>query len=190
MSFPAAISLRVGLVAKIGSELTVRRKSLRFCRQVGGRHGLPELAVVEVERFAALHQVGTQELREGGHVALRITGSQQFYAGLMAYNLVRGLIAAAAEQSGCRPLELSFTKVHGLLASILTELFLSCMSNTARASRLEWLLAEASTAKLPRRRRPRQSEPRAQYYPPQTFPKIKGSRDEARRALKKSIAKS
>lgn len=115
---------------------------------------------------------------------------KEFYAGLMAYNLVRGLMAAAAEQSGCRPLELSFTKVHGLLASILTELFLTCMSNTARASRLEWLLAEASAAKLPRRRKPRQSEPRAQYYPPQTFPKIKGSRDEARRALKKSISKS
>lgn len=115
---------------------------------------------------------------------------KEFYAGLMAYNLVRGLMAAAAEQSGCRPVELSFTKVHGLLAAVLTELFLSWMSATAGNSRLQWLLAEASAARLPRRRKPRQSQPRAQYYKPQVFPKIKGSRQQACEALKKSLSKS
>jgi hypothetical protein len=115
---------------------------------------------------------------------------KEFYAGLMAYNLVRGLMAAAARQSGCRPLELSFTRVHGLLASILTEIFLAWMSGPARDNRLQWLLAEASAARLPRRRRPRQNEPRAQYYEPRVFPKIKGSREEARVALKKSLSKN
>ena len=115
---------------------------------------------------------------------------KEFYAGLMAYNLVRGLMAAAAQESGCRPVDLSFTKVHGLLASILTELFLAWMSGPACNRRLQWLLAEASAARLPRRRKPRQNEPRAQYYKPQIFPKIKGSRDEARDALKKSPKKS
>jgi len=107
--------------------------------------------------------------------------SKEFYAGLMAYNLVRGLMATAAVQAGCSPMELSFSKVHGLLASVLTELFLCAMSGSAR---LLWLLEEASAAKLPRRRKPRPSEPRAQYYEPQVFPKIKGSRAEARQALK------
>jgi len=115
---------------------------------------------------------------------------KEFYAGLMAYNLVRGLMAAAAEESGCRPVELSFTKVQGLLASVLTELFLAWMSGPTRSSRLEWLLAEASAARLPRRRKPRQNEPRAQYHKPQVFPTIKGSRDEARDALKKSLSKN
>jgi hypothetical protein len=115
---------------------------------------------------------------------------KEFYAGLMAYNLVRGLMAAAAAESGCRPVELSFTKVHVLLAVTLTELFMARMSGPARNHRLLWLLAEASAAKLPRRRKPRQNEPRAQYYQPQVFPKIKGSRDEARKALEKSISKS
>jgi len=115
---------------------------------------------------------------------------KEFYAGLMAYNLVRGLMAAAAAEAGCRPLELSFSRVHVLLASVLTELFMEWMSDPARDSRLRWLLAEASAARLPRRRKPRQDEPRAQYYEPQTFPKIKGSRDEARAALKKSLAKN
>jgi hypothetical protein len=115
---------------------------------------------------------------------------KEFYAGLMAYNMVRGLMAAAAQASGCRPVELSFTKAHGLLASVLTELFMAWMSGSARNNRLLWLLAEASAAKLPRRRKPRQNEPRAQYYEPQVFPKIKGTRDEARDALKKSLSKS
>jgi IS4 transposase len=44
---------------------------------------------------------------------------KEFYAGLMAYNLVRGLMAMAAEQGGCQPAELSFTKVQGLLASVI-----------------------------------------------------------------------
>jgi len=99
-------------------------------------------------------------------------------------------MAAAAQESGCRPVDLSFTKVHGLLASMLTELFLAWMSGPACNRRLQWLLAEASAARLPRRRKPRKNEPRGQYYKPQIFPKIKGSRDEARDALKKSLPKS
>jgi len=109
---------------------------------------------------------------------------KEFYAGLMAYNLVRGLMAAAAVQSDCSPTELSFSKVHLLLASVMTELFMTWMSAPARKNRLLWLLAEASQARLPRRRKPRQNEPRAQYYKPQVFPKIKGSRQQARAALK------
>ena len=109
---------------------------------------------------------------------------KEFYAGLMAYNLVRGLMAAAAAESGCSPMELSFSKVHILLASILSELFMAWMTGPARHSRLCWLLAEASAARLPRRRKPRQNEPRAQYPKPQSFPPIKGTREEARHELK------
>ena len=115
---------------------------------------------------------------------------KEFYAGLMAYNLVRGLMAMAAEQAGCQPAELSFTKVHGLLASVITELFMSCMSSPPRLSRLAWLLQEAAGAKLPTRTKPRPNEPRAQYYPPQVYPKMKGSRQEAREKLKNGTAKN
>ena len=115
---------------------------------------------------------------------------KEFYAGLMAYNLVRGLMAAAAAQAGCRPVELSFSRIHGLLAAILTELFMAWVSQPARYRRLLWLLAEAAAAKMPRRRHPRQNEPRAQFYDPQVFPKMKGSRAEMRRKLKKCPAKS
>lgn len=116
--------------------------------------------------------------------------SKEFYAGLMAYNLVRGLMATAAAQAGCKPLELSFSKVHGLLAAILMEVFMAGMSATYREQRLLWMLTEAAAARLPRRRKPRPNEPRAQYYEPQIFPKMKGSRAQARRALKKASSKS
>ena len=115
---------------------------------------------------------------------------KEFYAGLMAYNLVRGLMAAAAAETGGRPGELSFAKAQLLLASVLTELFRAWMSGPRRDARLLWLLTEAAAAKLPRRRKPRPNEPRAQHHKPQAFPTIKGSREEARKALKKSRSKS
>lgn len=115
---------------------------------------------------------------------------KEFYAGLMAYNLIRGLMATASAHSGCRPAELSFTKVHGLLAAVLTELFLQSMSDSLRHARLLWLLTEASAATLHKRRKPRPNEPRAQYHKPQGFPKMKSSREEARDALKKCFSKS
>ena len=115
---------------------------------------------------------------------------KEFYIGLMAYNLVRGLMVMAAAQAGCSPLQLSFAKVHELLASIVTELFLDWIPTRLRKRRLLLLLSEASAAKLPRRRKPRPNEPRAQYYKPQTFPKMKESRPEARLALKNPLPKS
>jgi putative transposase len=114
---------------------------------------------------------------------------KEFYAGLMAYNLVRGLMTAAAGQTGGSPSQLSFAKVRVLLAAVIVELGMGAMSRAACDQRLRWLLTEASAARLPRRAKPRQNEPRAQYYEPQVFPKIKGSRAEARRALKKSLQK-
>ena len=115
---------------------------------------------------------------------------KEFYAGLMAYNLVRGLMAAAAAQTGGRPAELSFAKVRLLLAAVITELWMKDMAPTAARQRLQWLLAEAAAARLPRRAKPRPSEPRAQYYEPQVFPKMKGSRAAMRRKLKNHPAKS
>lgn len=115
---------------------------------------------------------------------------KEFYAGLMAYNLVRGLMAAAAGQADCSPSQLSFAKVRLLLASVVVELWMGCVSRTACDQRLAWLLDEAAAARLPRRTKPRQNEPRAQYYEPQVFPKMKGSRTDARRALKISNLKS
>lgn len=115
---------------------------------------------------------------------------KEFYAGLMAFNLVRGLMAAAAQQAGVSTSQLSFTKVRLLLAAVLLELWREGMSHAAVQRRLVWLLAEAAAARLPRRAKPRPSEPRAQYYEPQVFPKMKGSRAQMRRKLNAALQKS
>jgi hypothetical protein len=115
---------------------------------------------------------------------------KEFYAGLMAYNLVRGLMTATAEQTGGSPSQLSFAKVRLLLAAVIVELGMGSRSRAAVDQRLLWLLTEAAAARLPRRAKLRQNEPRAQYYEPQVFPKIHGSRAEARRGLKKSPPKN
>lgn len=117
---------------------------------------------------------------------------KEFYAGLMAYNLVRALMTAAAQQEppGAGPLQLSFSQVQGLLASAVTELFMTWMSRPACQRRLLWLLQEAAGAKLAARRKPRPNQPRAQYYKPQVFPTLKSSRQEARARLKKCTSKS
>jgi DDE family transposase len=115
---------------------------------------------------------------------------KEFYAGLMAYNLVCGLMAAAAGQTGQSPSRLSFAKVRLLLATVIVELGMGFRSRAACDRRLLWLLREASAARLPHRAKPRQNEPWAQFYEPHVFPKITGSRAEARRALQKSRQKS
>lgn len=115
---------------------------------------------------------------------------KEFYVGLMAYNLVRGLMAAAAQQGRCEPSQLSFARVRGLLALAILELWMGWLSKSAGHQRLLWLLTEAAAARLPRRTKSRPNEPRAQYYEPRVFPTMKVSRAEARRALKKCTTKS
>jgi hypothetical protein len=115
---------------------------------------------------------------------------KEFYAGLMGYNLVRGCMVLAAQEAGCQPSQLSFSKVHILLAQMLAEVFLTGISAPARLRRLVWMRAEASAARLPRRRKRRPNEPRAQYYEPQVFPKMRGSCAEERLALKQAHQES
>lgn len=112
---------------------------------------------------------------------------KEFYAGLMAYNLVRGLLVTAAQQAGCSPTELSFAKVQGLLAFVLAEVFLGSMSSSER---WDWLLREASEARLPNRKKARPSEPRALYPKPQSYLTLRTSRAKARKNLKNTSSKS
>ncbi|MGA2248740.1 MAG: hypothetical protein ABSH48_27615, partial [Verrucomicrobiota bacterium] len=57
---------------------------------------------------------------------------KEFYAGLMAYNLVRGLMTAAAGQTVGRPSQLSFAKVRLQLATVILELGMGSISRATR----------------------------------------------------------
>ncbi len=115
---------------------------------------------------------------------------KEFYAGLMAYNLVRGLMGVAARAAGCAVGALSFAAARTALVSVLAVLWLGWVPALRRAEQLEWLCGEVGRARLPRRKKPRPSEPRAQWHEPQVFPSLQGTRAQARRQLKKALQKS
>ncbi len=114
---------------------------------------------------------------------------KEFFAGLAAYNLVRGLMGVAARTSGGTAQPLSFTTARTILYGTLGILWLSWLPAAKRWEELQRLCAEVGRARLPRRPKPRPSEPRAQYHVPQVFPPLRGTRAQARRQLKKMMAK-
>lgn len=109
---------------------------------------------------------------------------KEFYAGLIAYNLVRGLMSVAARAAGCGPRQLSFATARTQLVTTLSTLWLGWLPPEYRDAQWEWLLTEVSLARLPRRKWPRPSEPRKQYHTPQVFPPMKNTRAQERRHLK------
>lgn len=114
---------------------------------------------------------------------------KEFYAGLLAYNLVRGLMGVAARTSGGVVGELSFTTARTILHGVLGVLWLSWLPARRRWEELERVCAEVGRARRPRRAKPRPSEPRAQHHVPQVFPLLRGTRAQARAQLKKMMAK-
>jgi len=115
---------------------------------------------------------------------------KEFYAGLMAYNLVRGLMGVAARTSGGAGGRWSFATARGILFGALGMLWLGWVPARRRWEELERVCAEVGRARLPRRAQPRPAEPRAQYHVPQVFPAMRGTRAQARQQLKNMASKS
>lgn len=115
---------------------------------------------------------------------------KEFYAGLMAYNLVRGLMSVAARAAGCATGQLSFAQARTALVSVLGTLWLDWVPRERRTQQLEWLCQEVGRMRLPKRTKPRPSEPRAQWHEPRVFPAMRGTRAQARRQLRKMNLKS
>ena len=114
---------------------------------------------------------------------------KEWLAGLMAYNLIRAVRLCAAVRKGLCPLRLSFSSSRRHL-----ELWLA-LWGTGAGSASSWrhLLGLVGRACLPRRRKPRPAEPRAQRHLRQPYPPLIGSRQKARQLLKqaeKDAAKS
>lgn len=107
---------------------------------------------------------------------------KEWLAGLMAYNLIRAAMLAAALQAGLEPLTLSFSR-----ARRQVERFLEQCGRSSRGQRQAWrkLLASLAQCRLPKRRKPRPSEPRQVRRVRPTFPSLVGSRAQARRRCRK-----
>jgi hypothetical protein len=113
---------------------------------------------------------------------------KEFYAALIAYDLVRIVMAAAGEpQAGQPGPGLSFSQVRRVLVSWLNDWAKDWRSRKGNlAVKIEQLIAEAALQGLPRRKKPRPSEPRRIRRRSAKFPPLTGSRAAARAKMQKS----
>jgi hypothetical protein len=111
---------------------------------------------------------------------------KEWLAGLIAYNLIRWTMAAAAALAQVPVKLLSFSRVRELLLGW-------CVRSSVRGCTLEsWerLLSRIAKARLPKRRKRRPSEPRAIRAFQKDVAKLEGSRAAAREKLAKTHANS
>ena len=109
---------------------------------------------------------------------------KEWYAGLIAYNLIRALMLLAASKALLDPLSLSF----------------SSSSREIRETLLQWangqsldeqtVLDAIAKCRLPKRKKPRPNEPRLVRHMRECFGPLRGSRDDARKKLSEMISKS
>lgn len=105
---------------------------------------------------------------------------KELVLGLTAYNLLRGLMGVAAIQAHRLPLELSLAQCWRRMLDASRSLG-PTTSPADVEYELDRLLCRLGRCVLPKRKRER-FEPRAVWGRPQVYPKIKGSRDEARQS--------
>jgi hypothetical protein len=105
---------------------------------------------------------------------------KEWYAGLIAYNLVRSTMALAAQKVRIQPLQLSFSSSARRIIDALIE--------GAGTQKLDWdrLLNRVSQCRIPNRKKPRPNEPRLVRMVPKKFGALRGSRQAARQKLQKT----
>jgi hypothetical protein len=110
---------------------------------------------------------------------------KEWLAGLIAYNLIRWTMGAAAALAAVPVSVLSFSRARELLVGW-------CLRSGLRLKRRYWkrLLSLIGAARLPKRRKPRPSEPRAIRHLGGSIVRLEGSRAAARRRLAADRAKS
>jgi hypothetical protein len=141
-----------------------------------------ELAVVYRRRWQA--ELDLRSLKETlGMDVLRCKSPamvrQEVWAHLLAYNLIRGVLAEAADGLGCAPRELSFAGAWQALAAFAERLL---EANAERFAALyEWLLITIGASQVGDR--PDRVEPRARKRRPKPYPLLTEPREEARKKL-------
>lgn len=102
---------------------------------------------------------------------------KEFYAGLLAYSLVRAVMWAAGERLEQKIQAISFSEARRVVLSRLAEWGRRYRSGAGNARRwVRLLVAEVTRQTLPRRRKERPTEVRRVRHRRQKFPTLKGSR--------------
>ena len=93
--------------------------------------------------------------------------------GIAAYNLVRAVTCLAAERSGIRPREYSFTRVRGAIEAFVP-LIANAKTEQEARKYFDLLMYCVGQAKLPKRRKKRSAYPRAVWNKGASFPNRQG----------------
>ena len=102
--------------------------------------------------------------------------AKEFWARLLAYNLIRGVMTQAARQQGIRPEQVSFT---GALQT-LAEFARLVVSADATTRPVLWATLLAAIAQHQVGDRPNRTEPRARKRRPKAYPLLRTPRSQAR----------
>jgi hypothetical protein len=102
--------------------------------------------------------------------------NKQLWVHLLAYNVIRLLMAQAASNAGVDPRELSFKHT----VQLCTEWTSRGLSTTKNCGRLFTLIAQCKVGN-----RPRRIEPRMRKRRPKPYPWLKIPRDQARREIER-----
>jgi hypothetical protein len=104
---------------------------------------------------------------------------KELWAHFLAYNLIRGLMAQAAQEAGLLPWQLSFTGAVQTVVAFAPLAWLAVVTDWPKIARcLRAAIAQHRVAD-----RPGRCEPRAQKRRPQTYPLLKEPRAQARARL-------
>jgi hypothetical protein len=111
---------------------------------------------------------------------------KEWLAGLLTYNLIRAAMVAAAIEAKLPVLELSFSAAKSQVARWLIE---HLQGSASSAAAWKVLCQGIARSRLPKRSKPRPSEPRAKRHFNDSFPSLWGSRQKARQQMKENRAK-
>lgn len=121
----------------------------------------------------------TQLKMEQLDVGSSLMAQKEFYAGLLAYSLVRAVMWAAGERLEQKHVALSFSAARRLVAAGLIQWGRGELPGSIESWALN-LLEDVALYSLPKRRKHRPNEPRRVRHRRQKFPPLKGSRTDAR----------
>ncbi len=125
--------------------------------------------------------VKTQLKMDVLHVGSAAMARKEFYAGLLAYSLVRATMWQAGERLEQPLAAISFSEARRLVLSRLKDWGRAlCTRRLALSVWLRALCEEVALHTLPNRRKPRPNEPRLVRHRRHKFPPLRGSRAAAR----------
>lgn len=125
--------------------------------------------------------VKTQLKMEVLHVGTPAMARKEFYAGLLAYSLVRAVMWDAGERLEQKQAVISFSEARRIVIARLKDWGRAlCTGRPTPATWLQALGRELALHTLPNRRKPRPNEPRLVRYRRHKFPPLRGSRAAAR----------